>query len=641
MKRKRLVIIGMDSFAYDWLDPFIKRGYLNAMKKVMEEGSLAIAEPPIFDATASNWAIIATGANPSTHGCGMAVHMPGDPLDKFTRAFPSQYIQAEQIWVVANKAGKKCILFDCTQSWPPNIDKLIHVGEDGRPDNTLRAIQEAKGYVTNIPPTKDPFILRCRQEHLCPVDVKTADNWANIPSDIKPPPLEVRIPIKPSSHPQARYRGRTVHPDLYLLITGDDEGYNKVSLHVGRDYNRKIGETTLGKWSDWIIHEFSLDGEPVNAAFRMKLLKLSKDGKDLHVYFSEIYPTKDFAYPEKISEELLKVCGPFLNMPTRQQVGIAGATDIYTFMEEMEYQGNWFANAAAYLLDHYDWDFLFIKWHMPDFLNHLAAYMIDPFSPLYDESKADEGWKLWGKVLDAGDNIVKKVLERTDENDIVAIVSDHGSQPIDYLHFRKIRKCNEILLSIFEKEGLLYRDANGKIVWSKTKVFGRTSGDITEIWVNLKGRDPDGIVEPGDEYEYVRDQIIQILLNLKDPETGYYIYNLVCRREDAAIFGYGGERAADIFAWIIPSYSRRRKYTAEEIKKMFPDVELGTWEWPSTVTGVHSRRGIFILKAPGVKHGYQRKKPVPLSYIAPTLCYLWGLRTPANADGGIIWDFLE
>jgi len=501
----------------------------------------------------------------------------------------------------------------------------------------LRAIQEARGYVTNVPPTKDPMVLRCRREHLCQVNVEPADNWANMPSNIKLPPLEVRIPIRPSSHPQARYRGLTVHPDLYLLITGGNEGYNKVSLHIGRDYNKKIGETTQGKWSDWIIHEFFINGEPVSAAFRMKLLKLSKDGKDLHLYISEIYPTKDFAYPEKISEELLNACGPFLDMPTRQQVGIAGATDVYTFMEEMEYQGNWFANAAAYLMDHYDWDFLFIKWHMPDFLNHLTSYMIDPLSPLYDESRAEEGWKIWGKVLDAGDNIVKKVLERTDENDIVAIVSDHGSQPMDLLRFRKTRQN---LLSILEKEGLLYRDASGKIDWSKTKAFGR-SGNVAEIWVNLKGRDPEGIVEPGDEYENIRDQIIQILLDLKDPETGRHIFNLACRKEDAAVFGYGGERAADVFAWSIPPNNRRKKYTAEEIKKLLPDLELGTWEWPRTVTGNHSRRGIFILKAPGVKKGYRREKPVPLSYIAPTLCYLWGLRAPANADGGIIWDLLE
>ena len=74
---------------------------------------------------------------------------------------------------------------------------------------------------------------------------------------------------------------------------------------------------------------------------------------------------------------------------------------------------------------------------------------------------------------------------------------------------------------------------------------------------------------------------------------------------------------------------------------MLLELELGTWKWPRTLTGNHSRRGIFTLKTPGVKKGYQRKKPVPLSYIAPTLCYLWNLRAPANADGGIIWGFLE
>ncbi len=40
------------------------------------------------------------------------------------------------------------------------------------------------------------------------------------------------------------------------------------------------------------------------------------------------------------------------------------------------------------------------------------------------------------------------------------------------------------------------------------------------VFVNLKGRQPTGIVEPGDEYEAVRDEVIAALSPLRDPATG-------------------------------------------------------------------------------------------------------------------------
>ena len=64
------------------------------------------------------------------------------------------------------------------------------------------------------------------------------------------------------------------------------------------------------------------------------------------------------------------------------------------------------------------------------------------------------------------------------------------------------------------------------------------------VYVNLKGRYPGGIVEPED-YEKVRDRIINALLDYKHPETGERPVLLAVRKEDAHVFGMGGAQAGD------------------------------------------------------------------------------------------------
>ena len=55
------------------------------------------------------------------------------------------------------------------------------------------------------------------------------------------------------------------------------------------------------------------------------------------------------------------------------------------------------------------------------------------------------------------------------------------------------------------------------IDWSQTKAYGM--GVISSIFINLKGREPNGIVEPGEEYERVRDEIIDDCLKLIKPQA--------------------------------------------------------------------------------------------------------------------------
>ena len=172
--------------------------------------------------------------------------------------------------------------------------------------------------------------------------------------------------------------------------------------------------------------------------------------------------------------------------------------------------------------------------------------------------------------------------------------------------------------------------------WSQTRAW------VSQhyAWVNLKGRDPGGIVEPGAEYEHVRQEIIDVLLDARDPHTGHHVANLVCRREDASMVGIGGGHSGDVFIWA-EEEPPAPGMTREQFEQRHPGIDIGSWEWPRHNSGTHSPDPFIILNGPGFRRGYRKSEPVWLNAFAPTLCQAWGIPVPQHADGAVIWDALE
>ena len=632
---KKAIIIGIDAFSYRWLEPLFSRGYLLKLRELIEEGSMTLLRAPITGATPHNWATISTGTVYTYHGCAWTVRAPG--LREELYGFLSTTLMAEPIWAAASRAGAKCVLFDVPQSYPVLYGNIIHVGEDGRPSNSFRCLQFSKGYVSKnlynkymskAELTADPlpqYYKGMARAHLAKIVVREARDWEGL--DYKGL-YEAEVPLTtPRDEPIGK---------LYLLIRPEEK---EVELYYEKKSSAKLGESKLKSWSDWILHEFKVGGKSCKAYFRFKLLRLSEDARTVHVYFSQIYPARGFTHPEELSEELIEKCGPYLQTPTRQKVALCGACDVYTFIEELEHMGIWYAKAMEHVLKTRDWDFFYIKLHTPDFLNHLCAYMIDPRHPLFDPERAEEGWKLWGRALSPIDEMIDIALSEVGDDGLIAIVSDHGSKLMHPYYIFTTVAAGEVIEEALEKEGLIVRKENGEVDWSRSKVRRGTFGFI----ISVKGRDPGGIVEE-DEYEELRIKLIEILRGLRSPITGRHLFRIVCRREEAEALGFGGPRAPDVFVW--PNYGDDAeivydKITMEDFEKMGIN-DIGTWEWPTTIpSGAHDPIAILVIRAPGVKKGYRSAKIYPLTSVTPTICHLTGIPVPKDCTGSVIWEIIQ
>jgi len=301
MTRRRIVLLGIDSVSLDWLETFVRRGVMPVTQRLMARGAVSPMTSFHPVDTGTNWASIATGASPQVHGCNMRMHLPGDPLDRQVSSFPNEYLRAEPLWDTAQRAGRTAAVFDWPHSYPfRRDDRLLHVGEDGRPDNAIRAVQEVRGYVPAFPPRLDDLARRVQQDHLLAVMLAPAatDEWRNLPVEDPPvedpPVLAAEVPIVPG----IRSRYHRVEP-LWALAWPERGHYARVTLHATRDASRPLASLGVGERSPEIRHTFHTDLGPAPAAFQAKLLRLAPDAHDFHFYLTEIYPTGNFAHPAK------------------------------------------------------------------------------------------------------------------------------------------------------------------------------------------------------------------------------------------------------------------------------------------------------------------------------------------------------
>jgi len=162
------------------------------------------------------------------------------------------------------------------------------------------------------------------------------------------------------------------------------------------------------------------------------------------------------------------------------------------------------------------------------------------------------------------------------------------------------------------------------INWAETKAYG--IGAVHGIFVNLKGRQPRGIVETGREYEEVRDKIIEKLSKVVYPATGRSVDFQIFKKEKI-YHGQCVDLAPDI------SVLWNKYYLASH---------RGESQWgESTTSGTHARQGVFMAYGPDVKKEGLRLDGLKIYDIAPTILHIFGLPVPDDMDGRVLSEIFK
>jgi predicted AlkP superfamily phosphohydrolase/phosphomutase len=159
--------------------------------------------------------------------------------------------------------------------------------------------------------------------------------------------------------------------------------------------------------------------------------------------------------------------------------------------------------------------------------------------------------------------------------------------------------------------------------WKFTRAYA--SGLFGNLWINLKGREPCGVIEPGRDYESLRDELISGLGGMLHPSDGKPLVSLAARREEL-YWGAELDRAPDIVVAFRDYEYITRGATEFLSTRLVSDVVVGH-------TGNHRRHGIVALFGAMAASG--RVGDSGIMEIAPTILRLAGAPIPENLDASV------
>jgi len=323
---------------------------------------------------------------------------------------------------------------------------------------------------------------------------------------------------------------------------------------------------------------------------------------------------------------------------------------------------------ALYCLQHEDWDLFWVMSHTLDKLQHFFWKYMDPTHP------AHPGPNPYQHVIRdfhvAFDTALGRMMEALPSGTPVVMLSDHGSAPLHtYLHV--MNWLAEAGFLALQREGLARRglaaagvDARalvrglrraglgwvprlvprtlkrqipqasasfakvaGRIDWSRTRAYC-PSAPGSGLWINLRGREPEGIVSPGSEFERVRDALRRQLLEYRDPRTGEAVVVAVHKREEIYRGPYA-EGGPDLLV--------ETARTVCMVEGLGPRPLVPAGRRPDERTGNHARDGILLVWGDAVRRG-ERLPTAAIEDVAPTVLYLLGLPADREMDGRVLTE---
>jgi len=656
MEKSRAILVCFDGAGLGFIDKFLDD--MPNFKKLFAQGCVADAVPGTPVDTGTNWKTIETGAWPGTHGwLGFFTHVMGESFEKGHLVFDSDLSKTESLWEAMERGGKKSILINFPSALPSKTTQSIIIGGDGP--------TSCKWYISS--PTSHGTARTGKQK----MELAEAKGWSNLP-DSHSPPLAARVTkisseqvvqtahgieiVEGGSNPwdmtgagsPPHHLGidTTQKTDLFydlLVIDPAGNGYDEVWLCRGHDAADCLGKLKPGTWSNVMTDVFPCRQGQTEGAFRMSVMELAPDGSALDIEISGIQTTEGWTRPAELGKEICKDIGPLITAfeicPHRR-----GAQAV---LSTMRIQSDYLTDLSVYLADKTDWDLLAVQVHNPDTFNHRLLGDLWEKSPVYDRELAAGSWKTMRLAYVEMDHFLGRLWQEVaGPNDYIAIVSDHGSLPFDW---------SMSLHGILMDAGLCaYRwdDEIDRFIvdWKKSKAVPFYNSD--HVFVNLKGRDPHGIVEPGEEYEKVRDQIVEALSNFRNHENGDSPFEVVIRKESAEKFGVWGNSFGDVIYFPKCGYriALRQACVLTRRQAEFDKEREAGWikrhhgaghsYLPTATDGIMSAKTPFAIAGPGVRKGYRRKHSIDLVDVAPLLASLVSAPQPKHAEGKAPLDFL-
>ena len=375
-----------------------------------------------------------------------------------------------------------------------------------------------------------------------------------------------------------------------------------------------------------------------------------------------------FTFPPEFQQELLKVVPNYVTEVSPFDFDLESTAGKAAYAEALFGTIHARTQAAQFLMEKETWDFFMVVFTELDRMQHHFWAEMDR-SHLFHHQKDSSLNAMIPRTYEALDEAVRIITEAQPSDTQVLVVSDHGAGPLEKVFYMNkfleergfltlkspmlSRKQNPIKAlirkipgteavynrlarldrkrkrqSIKASDPRHYRQKIAQWVAEETVDWDRTQAftDHYGIRINRKGREPKGIVSPGEESQKILNDLREQLLGLRFPHNGRPV--ITDLREGQEVYrGPFAHRAPDLITFMgvgnpHPSYFAR---------EVFRDSLV--------TTGAHMRDGIFIAWGPGIRQNHSLGR-VNIVDVAPTATYTLGIPLTPEMDGEVL-DIFE
>jgi predicted AlkP superfamily phosphohydrolase/phosphomutase len=513
---EKLIILGIDGMDPQLLKRFMAEGKMPNFSGLAARGSFRLLTTSIPPQSPVAWSNLITGMNAGGHGIFDFIHRDPHTLQPYfsaSRVEPpkhgihlgswviplgggsaEQLRQGKAFWEILDDYGVPNSIFRMPSNFPPVQAKGNTLSGMGTPD--LRGSYGTFSFYTD-----DPLAA-----------VGTVEGGQIIPVQVEGSQVNAKL-IGPDN---TFRKGSPPAVEPFTVAIDPLEAVAKISVQDNKFVLRE------GEWSDWIHVEFQLIPFIGNVRGICRFY-LKQAHPRFQLYVSPINidpadPALPISTPKNYSGELVEETGDFYTQGISEDTKAlsAGVLDDKEYLQQ----------AKTVLAEHrqiFDAEFpkfrrgvFFFYFSSLDLNSHMFWRLIDPQHPEYDATLATQYGSALPEFYQQIDQVLGEVLQHLDDRTTLLVLSDHGFAPYNRSFNLNTWLLNNGYITLRSAPNPDQSQAFANVDWSRTRAYGL---GLNGLYLNLRGREREGMVEPGAPADALMGEIQDKLLSVRDPQN--------------------------------------------------------------------------------------------------------------------------
>jgi len=619
----RVVVLGLDGLDPELAEKFMGEGKLPTFKKLKEEGCFHPLKTTAPSMSPVAWSTFQTGVDPSKHNIfDFLARDPKSYMSVLSSTDISSSSRTLKIGPWRIPLGKPSIklLRKSVPFWKILGDNkifssIIRVPITFPPEK-FYGVSLSAMCVPDLRGTQGTFSFFTTEK----IDSSTTQG-VRIPVSRDGDTIRTEVTGPPNS-----LKKDAPELKLPLVVKIDD---------MNREAHFTLGDETFTlkekEYSDWIRVEFKPGlGIKVGGICRFCIMELDPEFK---LYMTPIHidpdkPAMPISHPFTYAVYFAKKFGPFATLGLAEDTWALNerAIDEDVFLKQAwlihEERERMFFDALEKTRN----GVVATVFDATDRIQHMFMRYLDPEHPANRDKDREKHKNAIEDLYVRMDDLLKRTLEKCDDKTVLMVISDHG-----FKNFRRGINLNSWLLKHgymtlkngTQKSGEWFRDVD----WSGTKAFAL---GLTGIYLNLKGREAHGVVEPGQEESNLKDEISARLVKLFDEGDGKKAIRDVFNAKKHFKGPYVGN-SPDLLIGYEIGYRASWDCAVGKVDGTVIEDNVKSWSGdhcihPELVPGVFFSNCVIDADDPRIMD------------IAPTILHLFGVPRPAHMDGVSLFE---